>query len=63
MAYVPKDWLLDKSNMNKVHSILDNLCIDVITKDSYTKDMAIKELSKLKEKTIIEKLNNGEIHL
>lgn len=59
MVYIPVDWLKNESNLNKVHDILSKLCVDIKTVDSYTEEMAIKELEKINETLIIAKLKEG----
>lgn len=59
MVYIPDEFLNDKDNLNKVYEILDKLDYDIKGYDDYTKEDAIKELRKLNEDIIIEKLNSG----
>lgn len=56
MIYIPKDWLKNEANINKVYEILEKLNVDLISDNSYTETEAIKELEALNENIIIEKL-------
>lgn len=56
MIYIPKDWLKNEANINKVYEILEKLNVDLIADNSYTETEAIKELEALNENIIIEKL-------
>ena len=56
MIYIPKEWLSNYSNLDKVYNILSKLDNDIITEESYTKEMAIDELEQLGERIIIEKI-------
>lgn len=57
MAYVPEEFLIDKNNMEEVHSILSLLDNDLVDED--LKDDVVKKLSDLGELKIIEKLVDG----
>lgn len=59
MVYIPKEFLNDKENLNKVYEILDKLDCDIKSYDDYTKEDTIKQLKELNEDIIIEKLNSG----
>lgn len=59
MVYIPKEFLNDKENLNKVYEILNKLDYDTKVYDDYTKEDAIKDLTELNEDVIIEKLNSG----
>lgn len=60
MVYIPKDWLINQNNMNKVHEILERFySTDVITETSYVEEDLINDLTKLKEEIIIKKFNEG----
>lgn len=57
MVYVPEEFLIDKNNMEEVHSILSLLDNDLVDED--LKDDVVKKLSDLGELKIIEKLVDG----
>lgn len=59
MVYIPKEFLNDRDNLNKIYEILDKLDYDIKGYDDYTKEDAIKDLTELNEDIIIEKLNSG----
>lgn len=56
MIYIPKEWLRDYSNQNRVYEILEKLNVDLIADNSYTEAEVVKELEALNEDIIIEKL-------
>lgn len=59
MIYIPKEWLKNKDNMDKVYEILNKLDTDIKYSNNYTGDNAIVELKEIGESVIIEKLNSG----
>lgn len=63
MIYIPTPWLINPNNEDKVRELLENLNQDLITDDLMDRNQVIKELEKLGETTIIEKLENNEIPL
>lgn len=63
MIYIPTPWLINPNNEDKVRELLENLNQDLITDDLINRNQVIKELEKLGETIIIEKLENNEIPL
>lgn len=63
MIYIPTPWLINPNNEDKVRELLENLNQDLITNDLLKRNQVIKELEKLGETNIIEKLENNEIPL
>lgn len=63
MTYIPTPWLINPNNEDKVRELLENLNQDLITNDLLKRNQVIKELEKLGETNIIEKLENNEIPL
>jgi hypothetical protein len=56
MVYVPSVWVKHTNNKKIVTQILEKLDSDITDQESFTEEEAIKELEKLDEPTIIEKL-------
>lgn len=63
MIYIPTPWLINPNNEDKARELLENLNQDLITDDLMNRNQVIKELEKLGETNIIEKLENNEIPL
>lgn len=59
MIYIPREWLKDKENMDKVYEILNKLDTDIKYDNNYAEDNAILELKEIGESDIVEKLSNG----
>ena len=59
MIYIPNEWIRNQENTNKIFEILNKLDNDIKDSDSYSEDDAFKDLEKLDEDIIIEKLKNG----
>jgi hypothetical protein len=64
MFYIPKDWLKDENNEKAVHNILEqylgnsNLKLEGFENDV---ELAFKELEKIRETTIVEKIKDGTL--
>lgn len=59
MVYIPEDLLVNKNNMDKAHDLISLLDVDFMEDGKDKKDQVVKELKKLGETTIIDKLNEG----
>lgn len=59
MIYIPQEFFIDLDNMDRVHEILQALNKDLVFEADDTRANAIKELEKLKEFKIVEKLEEG----
>lgn len=59
--YIPEEWLIDKQKMDKVAEILDELDTDIKYEGCYDENTAIKDLNKIGETIIVEKLKNNEL--
>jgi hypothetical protein len=60
MVYVPRQWIKHETNIGKVFKVLEKLDIDVRFNGSFTEKEAIKELEKIDEPIIIQKLKEGK---
>lgn len=60
MIYIPEEWLKDKENMDKVHSILQELDTDIVIAGEEDKTkISINKLEELGESIIIEKIKDN----
>lgn len=57
MFYIPKEWLVDVNNDEKVHSILSKLNTDI----NANINKVIMDLEEINETTVIEKIKDGTI--
>lgn len=60
MFYIPKDWLIDQSNEEDIHAILNRHLFSDINPDL---DLVIKELESIGETTVIERIKDGTLTL
>ena len=58
MFYIPKEWLKNKDNDQKVHDILDKYLVSDLNLDT---GPVIKGLKEIGETTVIEKIKDGTI--
>ncbi|MBS5822414.1 MAG: hypothetical protein KID00_00905 [Clostridium argentinense] len=58
MFYIPKDWIKNKNNESIIHKILNKY---FYTDLNVNVDSAIKELEKIDENIIIEKIKDGTL--
>lgn len=63
MIYIPEDWLINKNNKSEVYKIFKkHTPSDLIAEDEPDPlDLAIKELEKIGETTVIKKIREGNL--
>lgn len=61
MFYIPNEWLINKENNEKVRDILNKMNRDILIGEEELIKDGIKELERLGEVIIIEKINDGTI--
>lgn len=63
MFYIPDDWLKDKDNKSDVYDILKkHIRTDLRDDDALDPiELAIKELDKIGETMVVEKIREGEL--
>lgn len=62
MFYLPDEWLVNKSNSEKVHDIInERFFSDIITEDTPTIEEIADKLRDIGETTVAKKLIAGEI--
>jgi len=61
MFYIPNEWLINKENNEKVRDILNKMNRDILIEGEEPIKDGIKELERLGEVVIIEKINDETI--
>lgn len=61
MIYLPNEWLINPANEERIRELLEDLYSDLKFEDSITEKEVIKELHKMGEHIIIDKLNSNLI--
>lgn len=61
MFYIPNEWLINKENNEKVRDILNKMNRDILIEGEEPIKEGIKELERLGEVVIIEKINDETI--
>jgi len=61
MFYIPNEWLINKENNEKVRDILNKMNRDILIEGEEPIEEGIKELERLGEVVIIEKINDETI--
>jgi len=61
MFYIPNEWLINKENNEKVRDILNKMKRDILIEGEEPIKDGIKELERLGEVVIIEKINDETI--
>lgn len=61
MTYIPREWIKNKDNEDKVHDLLNQLDCDLKVKGENIEEEVLKELSDIGEIIIIEKYKSGQI--
>ena len=57
MIYLPKKWIINPANEERIRELLEDLYSDLKFEDSITKEEVIKELQRIKEYKIIRNLS------
>lgn len=60
MIYIPKDWMKNKKNEQKIHEIFNEYLYTDLNLDKNV-ELAVQELNNISETIIIEKLRDGSI--
>lgn len=60
MIYIPKDWMKDKKNEQKIHEIFNKYLYTDLNLDKNV-ELAVQELNNIGETIVIEKLRDGSI--
>lgn len=59
--YIPKDWIKNKDNEEKIHELVEQLEVDVVEIGSKSKKEVIEQLKTMGETIIVEKIENNRI--
>ena len=60
MIYIPKEWMKDEKNEQKIHEIFNEYLYTDLNLDNNVR-LAIQELNNIGETIIIEKMRDGTI--
>lgn len=61
MTYIPREWIRNKENEDKVHDVLNKLDCDLKVEGDNIEEEVLKELNDIGEFIIIEKYKSGQI--
>ena len=62
MIYIPKEWMKDEKNEQKIHEIFNEYLYTDLNLDNNVR-LAIQELNNIGETIIIEKMRDGTISI
>jgi len=62
MIYIPKEWMKDEKNEQKIHEIFNEYLYTDLNLDNNVR-LAIQELNNIGETIIIEKIRDGTISI